>query len=350
MSNAPRVVLSGYYGFDNYGDDLILEVLCQQISQRGAVPVVLSANPARTRATLGVCAIHRYNPLAILQELSRCQVLVSGGGGLFQDATGPNSVLYYGALIVLARWLGRPVAHLFQSVGPLRTGWGRWMTAFALRRCQFVAVRDEPSARLVAELTGQKPLVTSDLAWLSNPAMVDMSLEKRWRVGISLRPHDALTHDRLKQFAAMLRQLVDDSSRPVTFVLIPCQLEEDEAPLHVLQTYLQEGLAEHCAIEWGDETDVTHEIGRCHLLFGMRFHSVVMAVRQGVPVFGLVYDPKVQALLDAVLLKGVDVHQLETVKANDISQYFQQYAAVPQEPMREKALVALNALQALYWG
>lgn len=351
---APLVVVNGYYGFDNYGDELLLGVLCEQLHQRGARVLVLSANPDDTCQRHGVDAIGRYDLPAIWQALRAASVFVSGGGGLFQDSTGPNSVLYYGGLIVLARLLGRPVAHIFQSVGPLQTAWGRWMTRQALRLSQLIAVRDERSADAVAHLTGQRPLVTADLGWLSQPHIEPADWDPAWRVGISLRPHGDLTHERLKALATTLAELTANSQRSVRFLLIPCQWAEDEEPLRVLESYLQEAVrsAAHpsTVIDWVNPEDdtITQALGSCHLLLGMRFHSVVMGVRCGTPVFGLVYDPKVSALLASLGLQGCTIDELDRLTADQLRDYFAQYPAVDQAPLQDKVTVALNAVQALY--
>jgi polysaccharide pyruvyl transferase CsaB len=366
----PLVVVNGYYGFSNYGDELLLGVLCHQLRLRGARVLILSADVDDTLARHGkgdgtgtggqvggVQAVGRYKVWEVLKALSGCQLFISGGGGLFQDSTGPNSVLFYGGLIMLARLMGKPVAHLFQSIGPLTTGWGHWMTQQALRLSQLVAVRDERSAVLATTLLGHRPLVAADLAWLSDPIIVPPpQWNPAWRIGISLRPHQDLTHERLRRFAQFLLDFTADSAHPVKFSLIPCQWDEDEQPLMVLASYLQE-LLPSCpsprpATSWEwvteDHEAITQALGSSHMVFGMRFHSLVMALRCGVQVFGLVYDPKVSSLLEGLGLQGCPISALDQLNVPAMKTYFNHYPTVDQAPMRDKVTVALNAVAALY--
>ena len=102
------VVISGYYGFGNLGDELILDAMVSTLCSEGLRVTVLSANPPATEARLKahgeVRAIGRTDIIAILNALRHARMLVSGGGGLFQDASGPLSPVYYGGIIAMARF------------------------------------------------------------------------------------------------------------------------------------------------------------------------------------------------------------------------------------------------------
>src|SRR4026208_914587 len=78
------VLISGYYGFSNLGDEAILEVLLQDLQKLIARQdiVVLSDNPMQTNATFGVHAVDRWDGQSFLSLLSRCRLFISGGGGL----------------------------------------------------------------------------------------------------------------------------------------------------------------------------------------------------------------------------------------------------------------------------
>ena len=43
-----KIVISGYYGFDNFGDEAILSVLLNRLRQFDSEIVVLSKNPRKT--------------------------------------------------------------------------------------------------------------------------------------------------------------------------------------------------------------------------------------------------------------------------------------------------------------
>ena len=101
----PKVVISGYYGFDNSGDEAILMAMvkCFKKLMPEARLVVLSNNPVKTREMYGVKAVSRWQPLAILFELIGCDLFISGGGSLLQDVTSARSLRYYMTLMGIAR-------------------------------------------------------------------------------------------------------------------------------------------------------------------------------------------------------------------------------------------------------
>ena len=77
-----NILISGYYGFDNIGDESILRTLVTSLRER--IPdcslTVLSHDPAATREKYGVEAVERMSPLAIARAVRRCDMLISGGG------------------------------------------------------------------------------------------------------------------------------------------------------------------------------------------------------------------------------------------------------------------------------
>ena len=77
-----NILISGYYGFDNIGDESILRTLVTSLRER--IPdcslTVLSHDPTATREKYGVEAVERMSPLAIARAVRRCDMLISGGG------------------------------------------------------------------------------------------------------------------------------------------------------------------------------------------------------------------------------------------------------------------------------
>jgi polysaccharide pyruvyl transferase CsaB len=121
-----RVGVSGYYGFQNAGDEAILEAIVQEIRARGHQAVVFSNNPAETAQRYGVEAVKRTHPLEVWKALGQIDLLLSGGGGLLQDKTSGLSLWYYLTVMGLARRRGKAVYVFNQSLGPLsKRGEGR---------------------------------------------------------------------------------------------------------------------------------------------------------------------------------------------------------------------------------
>ena len=116
-----NILISGYYGFDNIGDESILRTLVSSLREH--IPdcslTVLSHNPASTREKYGVEAVDRMSPMAILRAVKKCDMLISGGGSLLQDVTSSKSLHYYLSIIRCAEFFHKKVFIYSQGIGPI---------------------------------------------------------------------------------------------------------------------------------------------------------------------------------------------------------------------------------------
>ncbi len=165
-----RVVIGGYAGCGNLGDDAILQGILLGL-RRGGVPVssvtVLSGQPRRDERRFGVRCVGRKNPFAVLSALLRADIFVSGGGTLLQNRTGKRSLFYYLALLRLARFSGCKTV-LFGGVGEISGSISRKAAKNELENCTALLLRDETSALLVRALGVQNPRLSvgADAAFL----------------------------------------------------------------------------------------------------------------------------------------------------------------------------------------
>lgn len=150
-----KIVLAGYYGFNNVGDELLLEAVLNGVRKRlpAAQAIVLSNAPERTSADHGVPSLSRWNPAAVIRAVGRADRLMFGGGGIFQDRTSKRSLLYYSGLVVLARALRTPVVLCAVGVDTLSRFGSRRALRWALgRRGVAIGVRDSASAVALGQI------------------------------------------------------------------------------------------------------------------------------------------------------------------------------------------------------
>lgn len=304
-----RILLSGYYGFGNLGDEAILAAFAQEFASQVDL-VVLSADPAQTERAFGVRAIGRTDLSAIRHELRGASLFVSGGGGLMQDVTGALSVPYYGGLLKLAQWHGVPTMVFGQGVGPLQHWPSRWMVGAAFKRCRRITVRDEESFRLLTGLgiSSERLQLTADpvLCLAGAPSGEIDEIVKRCGlepqrpfIGVAIRPWASWYELQFKSLSTALTQLSLASGAQL--LLLPFQRPGDERITEELRdclTYRPEDRHGNLSVlrETLSPSEMMGLIGRASLMVGMRLHSLIMAAASGVPSVGLVYDPKVQHL------------------------------------------------------
>ena len=144
-----RAVISGYYGFKNFGDELILSVLIEHLKSVNVESVVLSSDIQFTKENNKVKAVDRFNIKNIVEEIKNSDVLISGGGSLLQDVTSFKSLVYYAFIIALGILFNKKVIIFAQGIGPLNNGLARFIVRKILKFCSYVSVRDEKSLELL---------------------------------------------------------------------------------------------------------------------------------------------------------------------------------------------------------
>src|SRR5277367_3275591 len=102
------ILVSGYYGFNNLGDEAILEEILAELKSLEEFDnvVVLSNNPQRTASRYQVKAVSRWKLSVLTKHLAEAKLFISGGGGLFQDTTSLKPPLFYAGQMLLARFHG----------------------------------------------------------------------------------------------------------------------------------------------------------------------------------------------------------------------------------------------------
>jgi len=313
MSPPARVLVSGYYGFGNAGDEAILAGLVKGFRELAPEVelTVLSGDPAATESEHGVRGAPRG--LARAYRLARrCDLLISGGGGLLQDGTSWRSPLYYLGVMRLARAAGIPVACVGYGIGPLRRPLIRRLTSRALSRVDALAVRDRASEQTLRELGVDRAIeVTADLVFLlpePTQEAVDLARRKaglpsdqRPAAFVALRPLAVGAAD--SELAPRMAEAIGEGCDRVGLrpVLVPMQPTRDTA--------FAERIAQHMPCE---THVVAPHMSACELLaltatcdqvIAMRLHALIFAAICGIPPTAISYDAKVDALMEQLGLE-----------------------------------------------
>lgn len=312
-----RVLFCGYYGFGNAGDEAVLAASVGLFRSRrpDLQLAALSADPAGTRAALGIEAAPRMKPAAILGELRRCRLFLSGGGSLLQDRTSLKSLIYYLVLLDLARRSGARTMVFAQGVGPLVRPAARRWTARVLSRVDAITVRDPDSAELLKEIgvSGPPVEVTADPVFALEPkrtARVQSASPRRPAVAISLRPWYGV-----ERILDPLAEALSSLDPAVVLQAWPLFGEEDRPVCEELARRLPRVQVMNEHLEPGEWMALA---GSVDAVVAMRLHALIFAAASAVPVLGVSYDPKVDALL--ARLKSRPAGTAETLDPSRLSQ------------------------------
>lgn len=161
-----KAAVLGYYGFGNLGDELLLQA-CMEILGRQGISrdkiIVLSNNPKETSESFHVDSINRWKISEVIHAFMNSEVLLLGGGGLFQDITSVKSCVWYWGMLRLAKFLGCKIIAIGQSFGPLNSKLSFMLTRNALNSCRVIHVRDEPSYSIAVKSKCRDIILGSDI-------------------------------------------------------------------------------------------------------------------------------------------------------------------------------------------
>lgn len=296
------VLVAGYYGFGNLGDELLAKAVCYLLRKGGVPPekiAYLSASPEATSSELGVNAFNRWRVDSVYKVMKRSRSLLFGGGGLFQDVTGLLTPLYYCGLVRLAKLCGT-VPWLFgQSVGPLNGRIAVKLAKNAFASCSYIGVRDHNSLKKVTEW-GLKAEFSPDLA-------IVLPVKKVSSYGRTLIFNARPGYECLSRLAAECA-LMTAESRNLTIRALAFD-SGDERELNGYRAFLGERLEGVIRIRSLSDFERAVE-GGC-LALGMRMHFLILSVLSSLPVCAVPYDPKVTAFAREWKVPLAETHEIK---------------------------------------
>ena len=306
--NADRdgVVICGAYGRGNAGDDAILEAILQEMrSIDPDMPVlVLSKDPKSTRLAYRVQAVHRSNFPAWLRAMRRAKLYINGGGSLIQDVTSRRSLWFYLHNISAAKKAGCRVQMYGCGIGPVTRENHRRLAARVLNANVDVITLREPDSREELRLMGvTKPeiLLTADPALTLRRASDDEIDSVMLRAGIP--PHGKYICFALRQwkgfeekaalFGAAAQYAYDTYGLTPVFTAVEKHLDPVAHRLAAKSLTTPHYFLDDA----GGAGTIIGSLSRMEVVVSMRLHALIFAAGQGIPLAGVVYDPKVSAFL-----------------------------------------------------
>ena len=328
-----KIMISGYYGFNNTGDEAILKSMVKAFKEK--MPqikiVVLSHSPLQTSQAYQVKGIERLHLIDIIHNLENTNLFISGGGGLLQDSTGKGwSILYYLGLILLAKIIKVPVMIYAQGIGPVNKQINKRLMKWILNKVDLITVRDTSSKELLENLGVVKPsiYVNSDPVFLLKKKNINhiidsypyiqalINSENRPLIGISVREYKSSGSDSKRIFAQAADYLIENYKAKIIF--IPFQFDED---VHISEEILSlmKNKAEILKVRLEPE-ELVSVMSRLSLVVGMRFHSIIFSSMANIPFIALSYDPKVKYFVEDLRLSELLLEIDEGISLKNIQE------------------------------
>ena len=349
------VVICGAYGRGNAGDDAILEAILQEMrSIDPDMPVtVLSKDPKSTRLTYRVRSLSRTSIPAWHRAMRRSALYINGGGSLIQDVTSRRSLWFYLYNIRSAKRCGCKVQMYGCGIGPVTRENHRKLAAQVLNRYVDTITLREPDSReelTAMGVTQPEILLTADPALTLHRAEDDQTDSVLLRAGIP--PQGRYLCFALRQWRGYPEKapLFGQAARyayetyGLTPVFLAVEKRMDPAAARLAAQDLD--IPHYFLDDAGRAGTIIGALSRMEAVVSMRLHALIFAAGQGIPLAGVVYDPKVSAFLrytgqeNFMDLEDVTLESLKTMIDR----------AVAQAGHPEAQAAAVDRLQAIEGG
>ena len=311
LRRVPRVghgvLLCGYYGFGNLGDDVLLARAIKRCErEHGEYPVVaLTDRGARDNARFGVRCVSRHSPLAVAREIKRTKIFVFGGGTLLQESTSRRSLLYYASLLGYAKKRGARCELWANGIGAPRGKRGGKIIAESLGKCDYIGLRDSASLKLAGELLCKGGIASPQMQYERDMAICPVPIKEE-RTDFLMERYRLATKKE-NGFAVVAVKGGIDRKQKNRIVHLAEEMRTEGRGLLFLPMFPREDmrLAKYLAKRLGGEvakglgaSDVVGIMKRADLVIGMRLHALVFAFVAGTRFAGLGEDSKLKSFCE----------------------------------------------------
>lgn len=312
-----KVVLSGYFGFKNFGDEAILSVLVDKLKQLDTGITVISSDPQYTTGKFKhIRSVYTFKIPDIIGAISKSDFLISGGGSLLQDTTSLKSLLYYLFIIFTALILRKKVIIFAQGIGPITSPIGTFLTKNILKHCSYLSVRDKKSHELLKSWGIDSDLLCDPIFSTAIPPV-----DKKNSVAVQLRNCKTLTEDFIDRLAQKISQEFADKQVKIYSLQDTIDLEvckKFEKALNMLNPEIKTEIYSNMT-----DSQIIQHIASCEYLIAMRFHAIIIGLIAGVKTLGINYDIKIEKITSEFSLPLLD---MQKPFKNQFTQLKQQYS------------------------
>ncbi|WP_160836525.1 polysaccharide pyruvyl transferase family protein [Halobacillus litoralis] len=296
-----KVLIRGYYGFNNFGDDALLYTILKKVCKKTDIVTVLSKKEIPLSNTLNrevkFVSTSKFN---IISQVIINDIFVFGGGSQFQDFGTKNNVkelLFKLGLIVLAKITGSKVIHLGISIGPLKTRIGKLLTKLSFKFSDSIGVRDERSLNYLNTMLRDERdyFLTPDLTLMLHDGEVQKKI-KEVNIGVNVIPYDKTTKNSRENKELLFNNLwlamkeIKSNQPNITFTFFAFQEDENVSDRLELIKLADEDT--EIITYTGSIEKFENEINNCSHFITMRFHAAVFSYINNIPQFNLSYHQK----------------------------------------------------------
>jgi len=298
------VMISGYFGFDNIGEEAVLLSIIENLRayKQDIKIVVLSNDINKTKVSYNVDAVDRNKYFEIIKTMFRTKMYISAGGHFIKDNV-LVSMLYYLSAIWIAKKIGLKVVLYSNGAGPLTEKISTKLTEKVLNNVDIITIREEMSWNLLRQLKITKPqiLLTADSALTLkcfNETDVDDFLRNQ---GVDLS---------LPILGFSITGCRDWSNKFIEYIFLIANFMRDKYQMNIIFLPTESGGAAFCEkilnrmdgegyiIKGNTISQTIGIIKKVDMLISNRYHPLVFSAGVGTPAIGIAWERRIESVVD----------------------------------------------------
>ncbi len=336
-----RFVIFGYVGPNNFGDELIFSLICQEIERRfpNAHIQLIGHDPQATLQRHGVVSTTCERKLDIDIMLRGASALIYMAGIMFDDAfeawsagpvdlfLNPRSEIGGQAAFTLMASLYRvPTIYLGIGAGPLANPDAQRLVRLEARNGARYFPRDGETVSLlldagvpseqIEQVADLSFALEGDFTGTAAPTLEALDLQAGSYIAVSLRDHRTVPDGFEQTAARALEAIARQHHQAILFLALA---PEDESISRRVMSLLPASCKATLFDPGTDEQLAVSLLASARAVIAMRLHCSIVANACGVPGLGLNYNEKIEAfynLMDRTdYLLSMDASSAEIVDA-----------------------------------
>jgi polysaccharide pyruvyl transferase CsaB len=315
-------ILSGYFGYRNLGDELILHYVSNLLKGLGYERIIaLTGDIEYSKARhQGIEFVDKRDIHTIEGHVKSCSITALAGGGLFQEYNTISASEYlnnpfdgvtsYINLPLLSRIYKKPCYYLFQGIGPFFSDAGRSFAEFAYSLSNLTLTRDGHSLEVLKGLGIENLVLSADPVFLH--PLNNEKKAKGLKVAVCLRKW--IDDDFEMRLIDAVTYLINNFYRDYEFHFVSFQeLEKGFKDSDVYEN-IKKGLkgevqtkflnTDQYGLAEAEEVFATYD-----MVIGMRYHSVLLAIKYGIPFIAINYWDKVKNISEEIGLSDLVIEK-----------------------------------------
>lgn len=294
-----KVLVSGYIGFDNFGDEAIFYALSNHLKKMNYKVSVLCGSPEKVSKRYDVEAFYYKSPLQVLKAIFNTDILISGGGSLLQNKTGNLSLFYYLFIILLSKIFLKKVIIFSQGFEPINGKLPQLLTKIVLKTVDFISARDEKSLDLLSAYKLKADLTSDPVYSLVSDIEINQNKDG---LLIQLRDFKGINDNFIQDFACAISKNYTQNISVFSF--------QDKYDLKICEQFIEELKKYNVSAKLikGKNIEKTIDtINNYKYMISTRLHGAIISNALKTKTFTLIYDEKIRTLSEELNIKNIDI-------------------------------------------